>query len=98
MRLRQPSREFWRSTPARVNAFFKAHAASERRADWRFGQLTAVIANQRRPKHTKPLTPADFYPTLAPERNPKARMTHEEVKDALLRVFGHSTGNQPRSR
>jgi hypothetical protein len=95
VRLRQPARDFWRSTPARVTAFFRVARLVGERDDYRFGLLAAIIANRGRQKHQRALQPFDFFPSLRP---PKPRiMTGDEVKSVLLSMFPQA-GTQPRSR
>lgn len=62
--------------------------ASEREAereDYRFGVLASLMHKRRRGQRAR--TPADFFPSLRPKPS-KARMSADEVRDALLATFG----------
>lgn len=60
-----------------------AYVESEKRADFRAGQIAAVVANVNRRKNRKPYRPADFFASLKPARR---EQTPEEQRAALLGI------------
>lgn len=86
MRLMQPERAFWRSTPARVAAFFEQHARAERAQDARAGLIVSAIVNTHRKKNAPTVQPSDFFPGLKPAR-PRAQSA-EEARAIVRSYFG----------
>lgn len=86
MRLQQPARDFWRSTPARVTAFFRVNRERVQAEDYRAGVIAALVANANRRKGAKAASPGDFFPSLARKR-PRGPMSGDQIRDALLQAF-----------
>lgn len=83
--LRLPAGEFWRSTPRRVNAFFKVQANMERVLDYRAGLIATILANQNAKKNARRAKPADFFPSLKMARR---KMSLDEMRSSVIRHFG----------
>jgi hypothetical protein len=86
VRLNQPASEFWRSTPKRVNALFRALADAERALDHRAGVIASAIVNAQRGKGSRTVQPADFFASL--KRSARAPMTPDGMRSAVEQFFG----------
>ena len=73
--LGQPRAAFWDATPREFRALVDRVAERERRADYRAGQVAAIIANVNRdPKQrSQPYQPADFFASV-PRADPSVEL------------------------
>jgi hypothetical protein len=62
------------------------YAAAERALDARAGVIASVMANANRGRQRRPITPADFFPSLKPSA-PRV-MTPAEMRAAVTAHFG----------
>lgn len=58
------SEEFLDSTPRMFRVAHDRYEANQAHEDFRAGIIASVVANVNRADKSKPLTPADFFPSL----------------------------------
>lgn len=95
---RMSSKEF-----AEWMAFYRIQPFGERRADFRFGSLQALMANVNRdPKKSKEFTPdmftPDFEKALDEQEAQDAIPAHEQVWNKIRSVFGSRVKTPPPTR